>query len=267
MLCLTALEHAVEKLRNAKKLPLIAEVRKEVQLDEDVQLPCIHARISVQRGQQVNEMVVRVAVERTHLICEFCAHVLDRVESLGNDVLVLCEIVVTVGKSPLGECDFDTEFLGQFCAILNIVIVGGVIQKRGDIFQRIVMPVIGAEITKKAVGDGMIITELIAGAVFDNLQELFCLLFRLFPRLRRLSAVPSEDTGKRRVQSILLLTANSAAYVIRLTACQATYLLEELNGVLLIDQVPDIGFQHLINDFGRIVVWLSRQQVVSVRCA
>ena len=62
-----------------------------------------------------------------------------------------------MGEAPLGKRDGDAETLGKLRAVLNIGIVGGVVEKRRDIFDGIVMPVVGAEVSEKTISDGVII--------------------------------------------------------------------------------------------------------------
>ena len=46
---------------------------------------------------------------------------------------------------------------GVGCAVTDVFLIGGVIEKRGDELNRMVIAVIGAEVAEEAVGYGMVV--------------------------------------------------------------------------------------------------------------
>ena len=126
------------------------------------------------------------------------------------------------------------------------------------------MTEVAAQVSKQAVGNAVVIAELVRGAVLNDLQKLLGLVLGDAALSGRLGAIPFKDGGQSGIQPVLLLAANSPSDVISFTAGQAANLLEELDGVLLINQVAKVVGQKLINDFGGVMVLLPGKQLVTV---
>lgn len=136
-----------------EQFPLVAKIREEIDLDENVQLAGVQTAVMGERPEKVREGGVLPLGQGIELVHHSLTHVLHRREPLGNDPLFLGEEVIAAGDAKLGRDDGDAPLLGQGGAIPDVLVIGGVVEERRDELDGMVVAEVGTEVAEEAVGD------------------------------------------------------------------------------------------------------------------
>ena len=91
--------------------------------------------------------------ERIEFLTDFFTDKLDRGQTFCDDILLFVEEEVAAGDAPFGEGDFDADKTRVRRTVFDIVFIGSVVEKRREKLQRIIMAVIGAQISEETISD------------------------------------------------------------------------------------------------------------------
>ena len=127
--------------------------------------------------QKLHEVCILLGLRQLkQLVGDGLAHILDRTHTFVDGLILPVEEVAATGHTPFRIGDFYAIDLHQFGAVGDVVVVLSIVQERRDKLHGIVVTEVAAQVSQQAVGNAVVIAELVRGAVLNDLQELLGLV-------------------------------------------------------------------------------------------